>query len=210
MPIHQSFAQEVMEKKKELILGVGPAAYKGDLSDSYDKWTSVFNIGLKFNRFKRLNGNFNVSIGTVTGQNINDTFDDGSSPGPTPNRFFRTELVGLNYEIHYNIINKDRFKIYISQGIGILRFNPQNEFYENYIDLPGTRALGESYGNISVFLPTQLGILFYLPNDFSVGLQGGYWGTTTDYIDNISQWSNESGSDNILSLRFELHIPVRF
>lgn len=204
------YAQDSLAKKKELILGFGPAAYKGDLSTSYDKWTSVFHIGIKFNRFKKVNGNFNLSIGTVTGENISYSFDNGRSPSPTPNRFFRSELVGLNYELHYNIINKDKFKLFISQGVGMLRYNPQDQFYDNLLDQPSTRALGETYGNVTIFFPTQLGFLYYLPNHFSIGMQGGFWGTTTDYLDNISQWSNQGGKDNILSLRFEVHVPVQF
>lgn len=207
---HAQVQDSTTQKKKEILLGVGPAAYKGDLSNSYDKWSSVAYIGLKFNRFKKINGNFTLSIGSVTGQNINYGFDDGSAVSPTPNNFFRTTLVALNYELHYNIINKDKFKLYISQGVGVVRFDPQDEFNTSLVDQPSTRALGETYASISLFFPTQIGILYYLPNDYSVGMQAGYWGTTTDYLDNISQWSNSKGSDNVLSVRFEIHIPIEF
>lgn len=197
-------------KKKEIFFGVGPAAYKGDLGGSYEKNTLIFNIGIKFNRFKKINGNFNLSIGEVTGQQIGYSFDDGTTTSPTPNSFFVSKLIGLNYELHYNFINKEKFKLYISQGIGILRFNPKNDQNQNLVDLTSSRALGEVYGNVSIFFPTQIGALYYLPNDFSFGIQMGFWGTATDYLDNISQWSTSSGNDNIFSARFEVHIPVSF
>jgi len=197
-------------RKKEIFIGIGPAAYKGDLSNSYDKWSMVFNLGIKFNRFRKFNGNFNLSIGQVIGQNIDYAFDDGSGVGTAPNSFVTTKLVGLNYELHYNIIHKENFKLYLSQGIGILRFDPKNEFNESLTDLPSSRAIGEVYGNIAIYFPTQIGILYSLPNEYSFGFQMGYWGTATDYLDNISQWSETTGNDNIFSARFEIHIPISF
>jgi hypothetical protein len=197
-------------RKKEIFIGIGPAAYKGDLSDSYDKWSMIINVGLKFNRFRKFNGNFNLSIGQVSGQSIGYEFNDGSGVAAAPNSFFITKLVGLNYELHYNFIHKENFKLYISQGIGILRFDPQNEFNKSLADLSTSRALGEVYGNIAINFPTQIGLLFTLPNEYSLGFQLGYWGTATDYIDNISQWSDTTGNDNIFSARFEIHLPINF
>ncbi len=202
-------AQDTL-RKKEIFFGVGPVAYRGDLSDSYDKWSGMCNVGIKFNRFRKLNGNFNISIGQVSGQNINYSFDDGSGTATTPVSFVTTSLVGLNYELHYNIIHKENFKLYISQGIGMLRFNPRDEFNQSLIDNLSTRNLGESYGSTTIFFPTQMGLLYTLPNEYSFGFQIGYLGTATDYIDNISQWSTSTGNDNLFSLRFEVHIPVRF
>lgn len=206
-----SFGQEQDTlRKKEIYFGVGPAAYKGDLSTSYDKYSMVLNAGIKLNRFRKLNGNFNISVGEVSGQNINYSFDDGSGTATTPVSFFTTKLIGLNYELHYNVIHKENLKLYISQGIGMLRFTPKDEFNQNLIDNLSTRNLGESYGSIAIFFPTQIGLLYTLPNDYSFGFQMGYLGTVTDYIDNISQWSTSTGNDNILSMRFEVHIPVKF
>jgi hypothetical protein len=211
LPSIQSFGQaQDSLRKKEIFIGIGPAAYKGDLSNRYDKWSMVFNAGIKFNRFRKLNGNFNITIGQVSGQSIGYSFDDGSGVTTTPNSFVSTKIVGLNYELHYNIIHKEKFKFYLSQGIGILRFNPENEFNESLVDLSTSRALGEVYGNIAISFPTQLGLLYTLPNEYSLGFQIGYWGTATDYLDNISQWSSSTGNDNILSARFEIHIPVIF
>ena len=90
----------------------------------------------------------------------------------------------------------------------LLRFDPQDEFNDSLVDQPFTRAANETYGNITLMLPTQIGVLYTLPNDYSIGLQVGYTNTLTDYLDNISDWSNSGGQDNIFSYRFVVHIPV--
>lgn len=201
-------AQESDVQRKEVFFGVGPAAYKGDLSDNFSKWSMVIHAGIKLNRFKKVHGNFALTIGSVTGQNINYSFDDGSQTTPEPNRFFTTSVVGFNYELHYNILNKERVKVYASQGIGLMRFQPQDEFNASLIDQLSTRALNETYGNITLTLPTQVGMLYVLPNDFSVGIQLGYHNTLTDYLDNISDWGTKAGHDNMFSFRFQVYIPV--
>ena len=196
------------EKKSEIYFGVAPTAYKGDLHESYQNWSMVFFAGLKFNRNHKLNGNFTLSIGSVSGQNPNYSFDDGSLPSPAPNHFFTSKVVGLNYELHYNFIHKEKIKVFVSQGVGVLRFNPKDEFDEPLIDQLSTRSTNETYGNISMMLPTQLGVLYTLPNDYSIGLQVGFQNTTSDYLDNISNWGLKKGSDNIFTYRFEIHIPL--
>ncbi|MFY0650455.1 MAG: hypothetical protein JXQ96_00410 [Cyclobacteriaceae bacterium] len=201
-------AQDQDPKKKEIYFGMGPSAYKGDLNGGFDKWSSSMYLGVKFNRFNKINGNFTLTIGTVNGQNVNYVFDNGGLPTPAPNRFFKTKFVGLNYELHYNFIDKENLKVYASQGIGIMRFDPKDEFNTSLIDQLETRAPSETYGNITLMLPTQVGVLYSLPNELSVGLQLGFSNTLSDYIDNISTYSAQGGKDNIFSYRFELHIPV--
>jgi len=209
--VHKSYAQTVKAKKKqELFFGMGPTAYKGDLSDGFNKWSMSMHLGIKFNRWNKINGNFLLTIGSVTGQNVGYAFDDGNLPSPSPNRFFKTNIASINYEVHYNFINKEKLKVYASQGIGILRFQPQDEFGAGLVDQVFTRAVNETYGNITLILPTQLGVQYTLPNEYSVGVQVGFTNTLSDYIDNISSWSSSSGQDNIFSYRFQVYIPVRY
>lgn len=203
-----AIAQDSDTRQKEIFFGIGPAAYKGDLNDSYSKWSMMVHAGIKLNRFKKAHGNFALTIGSVTGQNINYAFNDGSQNAPEPNRFFTTSIVGFNYELHYNILNKEKIKVYASQGIGLMRFQPQDEFNASLIDQLSTRAQNETYGNITLTLPTQIGLLYVLPNDFSVGAQLGYHNTLTDYLDNISDWGTKAGHDNMFSFRVQVYVPV--
>jgi hypothetical protein len=167
-------------------------------------------LGIKFNRLNKINGNFLLTLGSVTGEKVGYAFDDGNLPSPTPNRFFKTNVASINYEAHYNFINKENLKVYVSQGMGILRFEPQDEYGEGLVDQIFTRSANETYGNITLILPTQIGLKFTLPNNYSVGLQLGFTNPLSDYLDNISSWSTTKGNDNIFSYRFLVYIPVRY
>lgn len=205
------FAQDSLQRKrKEIHLGVGPASYSGDLGKVYSSSSLLVNFGLKLNKDKKLNGNIKISIGSVTGQELDYTTQDNTGVPATPNTFFKSKFFGLNYEAHYNFIDKEKIKIYFSQGIGLFRFSPEDESGQSLIDRPDTRPLGESYRNLIIQLPTQLGVKYYLPNDFAVGLQFGFVNPITDHLDNLGIWGNKNGNDNILSVQFQIHAPIPF
>jgi len=197
-------AQE--DKGKPLLqLGVSANAYRGDLS-SYDKWTIGFHGGLLLNKKKRLNGSFQFAFGKWTGQ-TNDV-DYPGDPTKTPNTYFKTNFIAVNYELHFNIIKSDLMKLYIAQGIGIVHYTPKDEFGEKLRDLDNTRAEGESYGSISFMLPTKLGYIYFLPNRMGLGIETGFYNTLTDYLDNVSDWGTRSGKDNVLYVKFSISVPV--
>lgn len=207
----QGWAQDSLSRKrKEIHLGVGPAYYSGDLGSAYASGSLLVNIGLKLNKDKRLNGNFKLSLGTVTGQELDYTTTDNSGIRATPNTFFKSTFFGLNYEAQYNIIDKEKIKVYLSQGIGLFRFDPKDENDNSLIDQPDTRPIGETYRNLIIQLPTQLGAKYYLPNDFAFGVQLGFVNPITDHLDNLGIWGNKNGNDNILSIQFEIHAPISF
>ncbi|MDW3209162.1 MAG: hypothetical protein R8N23_04805 [Reichenbachiella sp.] len=198
------------QKTREIHFGVGPASYSGDLGKAYSSSSLLFNIGFKLNKDKKLNGNFRLSIGSVTGQELDYSTTDNSGVPATPNTFFKSAFLGLNYEAHYNFVDKKKYKVYLSQGIGLFRFNPKDESDNSLIDMPDTRSLGENYRNLIIQLPTQLGAKYYLPNDFAVGVQFGFMNPITDYLDNLGVWGNKNGNDNILAIQFEIHAPISF
>ncbi|SMD33064.1 hypothetical protein SAMN04488029_1428 [Reichenbachiella faecimaris] len=207
----ESWSQDSLAiKKKEIHLGVGPAYYSGDLGNAHSSGSLLFNFGIKLNKNKKLNGNIKISLGSVTGQELDYSTTDNSGIRATPNTFFESSFFGLNYEAHYNFIHKEKIKVYLSQGIGLFRFNPKDESGNSLIDQPDTRPLGESYRNLIIQLPTQVGAKYYLPNDFALGIQLGFINPITDHIDNLGIWGNKNGNDNILSIQFEIHAPVSF
>ncbi|UXX79616.1 DUF6089 family protein [Reichenbachiella carrageenanivorans] len=205
----KAFAQDSLKQKtKEIHLGIGPASYSGDLGKAYAGSSLLFTAGLKFNNNKKLNGNVKISIGSVTGQELDYATTDDSGVPATPNTFFKSTFIGLNYEAQFNFINKEKIKVYLSQGIGLFRFDPRNEEDNRLSDLPDTRPVGESYRNIVIQLPTQLGAKYYLPNDFALGIQVGFINPITDHLDNLAIWGNKNGNDNILSFQFQIHAPL--
>ena len=203
-----NYSMSGQQKLGLVTLGVSANAYRGDLNSSLEKWTAIYHFGYKFNAAKKLNGNVNLSIGLINGENFGYTFDDQTSSRSNPNRFFRTPVFMFNYDLQYNLVSWKNLNIFISQGIGLLRYNPQDEFSEDYQNQPNTRSPGETYSNVALILPSQLGLLYLLPNDFGFSFQFGVMNTLTDYLDNISDWGIAEGGDNIFSSRFSFHIPI--
>ena len=181
--------------------------YTGDLSTPNAKYTGSLALGLQLNRKKRLNGSFGISYGKVTGQNSQYEFK--ADEHANPNKFFSSSILTLNYDLHYNILKKERFILYLSQGFGILRYNPEDDRDRSLLDRFDTRAPNESYSNSSVMLPTNLGLIYFLPNQWGLGLQAGYLNPLTDYLDNIGQWGTKAGNDNVLKFRFAVYVPMK-
>lgn len=191
---------------KFLELGVSPLSYKGDLSQGYEKWTSAFNLGLKRNNKKTWNGHFNLMIGTITGQNPNYDF----ATTATPNKFFKASLVSVNYDLQYNIIKKDNFILFISQGIGLMRFTTKDEDNNDLADKFSTRAKNETFNNISFIFPHHIGVIYLFKNNYGAGFQLGRLTPGTDYLDNISQLSSYKKPDNIFAFRFSFYAPLTY
>lgn len=197
-----------VKKPKEFFIGIGSGHYRGDLNSSYGPGKALLTVGIKLNTAKRLNGNFVLNIGSLSGNELDYTFDDGSNIATTPNSYFNTSFFSINYETQYNIINRKKLKLYISQGIGVLRFIPRDEFGNDLIDNNDTRALNETYGNLAIMFPTSLGLKYVIPNGMGIGFQTGLFNSISDYIDNISEWGQDSGNDNILNFRIQLSVPI--
>lgn len=97
--------------------------------------------------------------------------------------------------------------VYLSQGIGFIHFSPEDDEGNSLADLPNTREDQETYRQESFMLPTNVGVLYLLPNQYGVSVQAGFYNPMTDYLDNISQLG-DSGNDNILAIRFAFYIPL--
>ncbi|MFY0625253.1 MAG: hypothetical protein JXR07_03080 [Reichenbachiella sp.] len=191
---------------KEVFVGVGMASYNGDLGDGYQSGSLLGVVGIKLNNKKKLNSNFNITFGQISGQELDYAFEP--NPSATPNTYFSSSFISFNYDLQFNFIDLPKLKVYLSQGVGLMRYEAKDQFSNSLLDQTNTRAVGEEYRNLTVVLPTQLGFKYKLPNDFGLGLQAGFYNTMTDYIDNISQWGNKEGNDNIFSIRFQLSVPL--
>lgn len=187
--------------------GFGINEYKGDLNTPNAKYTGSVAFGLQLNRKERFNGTFGLSYGKVTGQNSNYQFEEDESA--SPNLYFSSSVFGLQYELHWNILKKEKYTLYLSQGFGIFRYNPMDGADNKLLDRFETRAPNESYGNTSVMLPSSMGFIYFLPNQWGLGLQAAYLNPLTDYLDNISQWGNDQGNDNVLRFRFAVYVPFK-
>lgn len=181
--------------------------FRGDLQAAHPAYTASLQLGLQLNRSKRLNGNLSIGYGTISGQNSQYQFSGDELA--TPNRFFSSSFLSVQYDLHLNILKKEKYMLYLSQGIGLLRYQPEDDLGRPLQDRYETRPPSETYGNSTVMFPTKLGALYLLPNQWGLGLEAGYLNPLTDYLDNVSQWGNKSGNDNVLQLQLRVLVPLK-
>jgi len=192
----------------KIVIGISTNAYRGDLGQPYDKWTLAFQGSLLFNHQRRLHGGIHASYGTLTGQAQGERVYDPDEN--TPNRFFKTTFFSVHYALEYDIVRRENIVVYLSQGLGFVRFSPKDQFDRNLQDDLSTRAPNETYGNVAAMLPTQIGATYFFPNRFGIGTKVGFANYLTDYIDNVSQLGDVSGNDNALHVQFLFFIPASF
>lgn len=196
-------------QQTEIFIYGGPVItkYNGELGN-YNNSSGSVQLGLQFNKKEKLNGSLNLGFGAVSGEDLNFGPQVEISTAPNPNNFFKSNFIFFHYELHYNFLKKAKYNLYISQGIGIFRFNPKDGEDNNLQDLAETRNQGETYGNATIMLPTSIGGTYFLPNQYGIGLQLGFYNTMTNYLDNISELGDDS-TDNIFFLKFAVYAPLK-
>lgn len=189
-----------------LITGLSYGAYRGDLGDTYQSGGLGVHVGYMFSHNKKLHGGLHAAAGTFSGYELSNTSPDFGAE-VLSNTYFRSSFISVHYSLQYDIIRRERWLLYVSQGLGIVRFNPRDEFGNALPDNPETRAENENYGTAAAVLPTQAGIDYYLPNRLGIGLKAGWLNTTTDYLDNVSQLGDKAGNDNVMQVILKVHVP---
>lgn len=201
-----SFLPGIVLAQKQSLITFGPSAnsYRGELSD-YTNWSGGIQAGWIFDANKKFSGSLQAGFATASGSDRNFALQLNSSD-PDINTFVKTNFLFINYALRFTFLRKEGISAYLSQGVGFMRFSPNDEFGDNLIDQDNTRAPNENYRNISFMLPTGLGATYLLGNGFGVNLEISLLNITSDYFDNISEFG-ENGSDNILSTRLLLLVP---
>lgn len=191
-----------------IAVGISANAYRGDLGQPYDKWTAAVQGSLLFSHQRRLHGGIHLGIGNLTGQTTEQqTFNPDVN---TPNRFFKSRFVSVHYALEYDIVQRPNVIVYLSQGLGLIRFSPRDQFNRSLQDDLSTRAANENFGNVAALLPTHLGATYLFPNRFGLGAKVGYYNLLTDYIDNVSQLGSDRGNDNAMQVQFLFIVPASF
>ncbi len=194
------------QRKPAAMLAVGTSmlAYSGELGN-YQSFSAMFYGRLVQTRHRWINPAIEFGWGQLTGNNVFYTSEAGS-----PNRSFTTSFFQFSGHAQLNIIKKPHQRLYISQGAGLMRFNPKDNRNRTLINQPATRATDETYGNFAFMLPTAIGGTYQFPNYLGLGLEVGLMNTRTDYLDNISQLGDPATKDNALSIRFSVVAPLSY
>ncbi|MDN4164944.1 hypothetical protein QWY31_05490 [Cytophagales bacterium LB-30] len=184
---------------------VAPSAfsYAGDLGKSFTTYSAGMQVGVRLNHRKKLNGGINLLGGYLsTRSNPLETRNNSA------NTSFQTSLIGIGFDLHYSFIKTKTWQVYVSQGFGILRYQPKDENGNPLQEQNSTRSANETYGNSSAMLPTQVGANYFFKNTMGVGLQIGLLNPQTDYLDNVSLFGNPENNDKALSIRLMLIISI--
>ena len=190
-----------------LNVGISHNAYRGDLGNGYQSGGLAVNLSYIFSHSKKLHGGLHAALGTFSGYELSGTSPDFGAE-VLPNTYFRSSFVSVHYSLQYDIIRRERWLLHVRQGLGIMRFNPKDEFGNALPDNPETRAENENYGTAAAVFPMQAGINYYLPNRLGIVLKVGWLNTTTDYLDNISQLGDKANNDNVLQMILQVQVPL--
>ncbi len=189
-------------------IGLSANAYKGSLSANYQSFKPAFHIGLQLNRKKRLNGSFNLAIGSyVADQGTNAPIFNPDGNTRVPNSFASSTFIALHYGLNLYVIKNRYFNWYLGTGFGLMRFNPQDAEGADLVDQRLTRQSNENYSTVTSVIPLNTGVNFFHKSGYGLGFQVGWWNTNTQYLDNVGKLATEQKNDNLLSYKFSLLVP---
>jgi hypothetical protein len=202
-----TYAQVAEKPPVKLYLEVGGSmnAYKGDLSPSYQKWSSAFHIGLVSSKNRWLNPTASISIGNLTGQQTDYNY---LAPPSKANTFFKTNFAQLSLGARLNAIKSDYLTVYVQPNISIMRFTPRDIRNQKLADQAETRALGETLPSTAVAFPISIGAMYcFKASDIGIGAEVGLLNPLTKYLDNIGDYGNGS-TDNSLQIKLSVYVPL--
>ncbi|SFE52317.1 hypothetical protein [Thermoflexibacter ruber] len=200
-----TFAQEKSLVDVYLQVSGSANAYKGDLSPSYQKWSSAFHIGAFSDQHRWFNPTASLSIGNLVGQNTNY---DYLNP-PRNNTFFKTNFVQFSLGLRLNAIKTDFLTVYLNPNIGIMRFTPKDIRNQKLANQPETRALGETLPTTAFVIPVNVGAMYkFKASKVAVGAEVGLLNPRSDYLDNIGEFGSASARDNSLQIKLSVYAPL--
>jgi hypothetical protein len=196
-------------RKKFLVFGLSANSYKGSLQSGYARWTPSYQLGLRFEKNKNVNGMISLCFGSVVGEDRLYQIPAKADPSVTPVNRFRTNFFGLGYEGQLILFRYHGLKVYASLGLGLFRFSVKDWDGNSLFEKDRTREKNESYSEVTIFRPTKIGFQYRFKNEMSLGMQGGWLNPSTAYLDNMNKLSNNKTRDNIAVFHFQFFYPIR-
>lgn len=197
------------ERLKLIFGGIAPIAYKGDLNTRYNKWGFNGFLGIQYHKpnvKSRFNGQLDLNAGIIQGSNQNYDYDLDKTA--TPNTFFRTSYLNINYNLQLVLYKRRNCSLYLSQGIGLFRFVVKDDNFEKLENQLQTREFNESLPSISLALPTKIGGFFLFGKNIGLISEINWLNPNSDYLDNIGLWSNNTKKDKLLGYRIGLVVSL--
>lgn len=189
-----------------LELGTAALAYHGSFQpNGYALSGQMFSASLQTLSERRITTRIFAGIGHVSG---GDPSVRPISEDIRPNKTFRTQLITAGLDLQVNVLRHPRYRLYISQGIGLFRFVPRDAEGRELSNLRSSRARDESYSGNTVHLPTGIGGCYVLQNGYSLSAHWSLLNPQTNYLDNAHNLVNPGTADNLMALRIGVLIPL--
>ncbi len=180
-------------------LGVGTAAYHGDLMESnanmFNQLSYSFSAGASYAFIEKLRARFDVGVQQLQAA---DKKNSGAQY-KARNLSFKSTVVDMSLSAEYSLLSFNRYRVtpYFSAGIGVMFFNPYTtdaSGNKQYLRELGTEGQGlaaypdrKIYKKSAVEFPLGIGTKYPLNSNMTLQFEINYRITGTDYLDDVSQ-----------------------
>lgn len=203
----------VAKKLKVPSLGIGltGTTYMGDLSDNFMKMNRVY-PGVNFSLQSNVNTNaflkpqLNVGFGSFAEQADAYPFTQDHPKSVRPSDFVYTPYYYGDVRLKTRLPGNFIFRPYLSTGIGLYLFSPEDEDGNLLIDAPKTRPLSEIYNTAALYIPAVLGMDVKLSRIITLGIGYTYMNIFTDYSDNLSTLGLKKGNDALHRIQLAMYV----
>ncbi|MBX7243311.1 MAG: LysM peptidoglycan-binding domain-containing protein [Bacteroidia bacterium] len=198
-------------KVPSLGIALTGTAYTGDLTDDFMKMNRIYpglNISLQSNVNTRafLKPQLNVGFGSVAEQADKYPFTQDHPKSVWPTSFVYTPYYYGDVRLKTRMPGSFICRPYLSAGIGLYLFSPEDADGNLLIDAPKTRPFSEIYSTASLYLPATVGLDVKISRIITLGLGYTYLNIFTDYTDNLSNLGLQEGKDALHRLQFSMYV----
>ena len=209
------FSQSKLRYRYELIGGIGPTGFLGDLGGSYANGTHLIkdynvlatryclNAGVRYTTHSRFALKTMLSTAMVSG---NDYLSQNAIR-KNRNLNFRSPIVELSMQAEYYFVSdaprnqftksrsrRKKIAIYAFAGIGTFYYDPKEQLADKHwyevrqyhTEGQGLPGGPKQFSTLSMAVPFGLGFRKKINNRWSMGAEFGIRKTFTDYIDGVS------------------------
>jgi hypothetical protein len=188
--------------------GFSAVAYQGSLESGYNRWTPAYHAGILLEKRKFFSSFVGFGFGSYTAEDRSYRLPAKADQTLLPVAAVDGSFFTLHYEARLTLFRYKALRIQACQGAGMFRFSVTDRNGNNLSGKTKSRALGESYSDVSFFFPSSLMLHYAFPNRIGLGFQAGWFNPVTSYLDNMNQLSLNNNSDNLAAFRFHFFMPL--
>lgn len=201
--------------KKERIPTLGIAltgtSYIGDLTDNFMRFNRIYpgmNISLQGNlsNKKILQAQLNAGFGAISEQADAYPFLTEHPRSIRYISYIYTPFYYGDVRLKSRFFRKSAFRPYLSTGVGLYLFSPQDDEGNLLVEAPKSRPKGETYNTYSFYIPAAIGFDLRISKSFGLGLGYTFRNIFTDYTDNISQLGKVAGNDKLHQFQLTMYV----